>query len=54
VLPQQAALESAALRSPRLARAWLIAVRYVAPAALALMCRPLALEHRHASSLLSV
>jgi len=35
VLPKQAALESAALRSPRLARAWLIAVRYVAPAALA-------------------
>lgn len=34
-LPAQAALESAALRSPWVAQAWLIAVRYLAPAALA-------------------
>jgi len=34
VQPKQGALEGAALRSPRIARAWLIAVRYVAPAAL--------------------
>ena len=35
VLPRPAALESAALRSTRVAQAWLIAVRYLAPAALA-------------------
>jgi len=34
-LPSAVSLAGARLRSPRLARAWLIAVRYVAPAALA-------------------